>query len=74
MRRIYSELTGKIYSHGETFCSTAKKIGISASAMSAKLQGKSSFTITEVVAIGQLLDLSPEDYYSCFILPVEVRK
>lgn len=74
MRRIYTELTGKIYSNGETCHSMAKKIGISASAMSAKMQGKSSFTVEEAVAIGKVLSFTADDYYLCFIVPVEVRK
>lgn len=74
MRRIYAELTGKIYSHGETCRSIAKKIGISASAMSAKMQGKSSFTVEEAAAIGKILSLTADDYYPCFIVPVEIRK
>lgn len=74
MRRIYTELTGRIYSSGETFQSIAKKIGISASAMSSKMQGKSSFTVEEAVAIGKVLSFTADDYYLCFIVPVEVRK
>lgn len=74
MRRIYTELTGKIYSHGETCHSIANKIGISASAMSAKMQGKSSFTVEEAAAIGKILSLTADDYYPCFIEPVEIRK
>lgn len=74
MRRMYPELTGRIYSCGETCQSIAKKIGISASAMSAKMQGKSSFTVEEAAAIGKVLSLSANDYYPCFILPIEIRK
>ena len=74
MRRIYTELTGKIYSHNETCHSIAKKIGISASAMSAKMQGKSSFTVEEAAAIGKILSFAAADYYPCFILPIEIRK
>lgn len=74
MRRMYPELTGKIYSQGETCRSIANKIGISASAMSAKMQGKSSFTLEEAVAIGKILSLTADDYYPCFVLPVEIRK
>lgn len=74
MRRMYPELTGRIYSRGETCQSIAKKIGISASAMSAKMQGKSSFTVEEAAAIGKVLSLEANDYYPCFIAPVEIWK
>ena len=65
-----SELNGLIVAKGETCSSMATQIGISPQAMSAKMTGKSTFTATEIAAIGHILQLSQDDYYRLFILPV----
>ena len=69
-KKPYSELNGLIVAKGETCSSMATQIGISPQAMRAKMTGKSTFTATEIAAIGHILQLSQDDYYRLFILPV----
>ena len=37
--------------------------------MSDKMTGKSQFTSAEIASIGNILNLSPKQYYSCFVKP-----
>lgn len=69
--RMHKNLRSKIWDLGYTNAEVAAAIGISAQAMSDKMTGKSRFTSVEMAAIGQLLKLSPEQYYTFFIKPIE---
>lgn len=69
-KKPYSELNGFIVANGETCSSIANQIGISPQAMSAKMTGKSSFTASEIAAMGHILHLPQDKYYSLFIFPV----
>lgn len=66
----YLKLQGRITAKGETCTSLAKKVNISAQAMSQKMQLKSYFTAQEIEKMGKILNLSPDEYYTLFIEPI----
>lgn len=50
-------LKAKIMENGENQCSTAKAIGISANSLGRKINGKSEFTVSEIVGISKFLHI-----------------
>lgn len=71
LKKVYPALYAAICKSGYLQAEVAAGIGISPQAMSDKMTGRSCFTIREVTAIGLFLNLSPEQYYSLFIRPLE---
>ena len=69
--KTHKALRSRIFSLGYTSAQVAAEIGISAQSMSDKMTCKSSFTSSEMAAIGKLLKLSPNEYYTLFIEPIE---
>ena len=69
--KTHNDLRIRISYFGYTSAEVAAAIGISAQAMSDELTFKSRFTSFEMAAIGKLLKLSPEQYYTFFIKPIE---
>ena len=57
MKLKYSKLLGKIKECDLTQETLAKKIGINKATLSAKLNGKFSFTVKEMLAIGMALNI-----------------
>lgn len=57
----YSKLLGRIKECGLTQKALAKAIGISNSTLSAKLNNKNVFTITETADICRILDISKHE-------------
>lgn len=70
--KIYKKLHGHIVGKGLTDKEVAAAIGISAQAMSDKIQGKTSFSLEQVVAIGTYLNFSDADYRKYFIIPQSI--
>ena len=70
-KKPYAELNGRIVANNENCSSIAQQIGISVQAMSARMTGKIPFTAIEMSAIGNILNLSKEEYYQLFILPAD---
>ena len=54
----FSKLLGRIKEFGFTQKTLAKGIGISSSTLSAKLNNKNAFTVTEIACICRVLDIS----------------
>jgi hypothetical protein len=69
--KTHKDLRSRIFSLGYTNSEVAAAIGMSAQTLSDKLTYKSRFTSLEMAAIGKLLKLSPEEYYTFFIKPIE---
>lgn len=61
MKFNYSKLLGRIKECGFTQAILAKAIGINKATLSAKLNNKNVFLITEVTAICKLLDISKHE-------------
>lgn len=70
----YRQLHGRIVSQGETCASVAAKLHISAQAMSQKMQMKSYFTAREMVFLGEILHLAPDEYYTLLIQPLTTER
>ena len=66
----YQKLYGRIVAQGETCTSVAKKMNISAQAMSQKMHLKSYFTAKEMEMMGKILGFSPSEYYTLLIEPL----
>lgn len=66
---LHYKLHRTIQDAGYTDKEIAKAIYISPQAMSDKMTGKSQFTSAEIASIGNILNLSPKQYYSCFVKP-----
>mgnify|MGYP004634876663 FL=1 len=66
---LHYKLHRTIQDAGYTDKEIAKAIYISPQAMSDKMTGKSQFTSAEIASIGNFLNLSPKQYYSCFVKP-----
>lgn len=66
----YRQLHGRIVASGYSCADVAKKLNISAQAMSQKMQMKSYFTAREIAALGQMLDFAPDEYYTLLIKPI----
>ena len=64
----YSKLLGKIKECGLTQKSLAKAIGISNSTLSAKLNNKNVFTLTETADICRTLDISKHEIGEYFFV------
>lgn len=74
MRMDYSYLRGKIIENCKSNCNYAKKIGISNTELSNKLNNKSSFTHKQICDSIQILNLTENDITKCFFLPLKVEK
>ena len=66
MRYNYSKLLGKIKERGYTQEKLAKEIRRDKSSMSAKLNGKSAFTTTEIDCICKVLDIPNSEIVDYF--------
>lgn len=66
----YRQLYGRIVTEGETCASLADKLKISSQAMSRKMQLKSYFTALELARMGEVLHLTPDEYYTLLIRPI----
>ena len=62
----YSKLLGKIRERGYTQETLAKKIGLSACSMNLTLNNKREFRQDEILELGKLLEIEPDDYGSYF--------
>lgn len=62
----YSKLLGKIREQGYTQETLAKKIGLSACSMNLTLNNKREFRQDEILELGKLLDIEPDDYGAYF--------
>ena len=62
----YSKLLGRIKECGYTQEKLAKEIGRDKSSVSAKLNGKSAFTTTEIDSICKVLDISNSEIVDYF--------
>lgn len=69
--KTHKALRSRIFNLNYTSAEVAAKIGISAQSMSDKMTCKSRFTSSEMAAIGKILKLSPKEYYTFFIEPIE---
>lgn len=63
MRYNYSKLKGRIKEKYNTQAEFAKALGISATALSQKLNNSKKFTQTEITKAGQLLDVNDFNAY-----------
>lgn len=66
----YRQLHGRIVASGYSCADIAKKLNISAQAMSQKMQMKSYFTTLELARLGEILHLTPDEYYTLLIRPI----
>ena len=74
MRKPYSALMSAIFLKDMTCKDVAACIGMSPQAFSRKMQRKSSFTASEIAAIGKILSIPEEDYFRVFIKPAAAKK
>lgn len=63
-----NKLKGKIRSNGYTYKSLAKKMNISTTTMSNKINQKNDLTLKELNMFAEILDLSREDITDIFHL------
>ena len=64
-----NKLLGKIKENGISVSDLAKRLGVSRPTITAKIQNKRSFTIDEMVAIRNELELSADDCKTIFFVP-----
>lgn len=69
----YAKLLGKIRECGLTQADLAEKIGIHKGTLSAKLNNQFSFTIKEMLAIGEVLEI-PQGELGDYFFAEEVQK
>lgn len=62
----FKKLRGKILERGLTHSQMAKEMGINSSTFSAKINGQTDWTRTEMIMIRSLLDLTPNEFYAIF--------
>ena len=72
--KAHKELRSRMLKLDYTSAEVAAKIGISAQSMSDKMNCRSYFKSSEMAAIGNILKLSPNEYYTLFIKPIESYK
>lgn len=60
-------LKGKIVENGYTLSSLREELGISSTAITRKMQGKSEFKLSEVNKIKTLLNISNEETIKIFL-------
>ena len=65
----YAKLRGRIKEYGLTHEDLANKINIAQSTFSAKLNNKYDFTITEIKAISNVLEISRDEIGLYFFYP-----
>lgn len=51
----------------------AEAAGLSRSAFSARMHRRADFTVGEMLAIGRVLDLQPDDYYRVFMAEADAQ-
>ena len=69
----YSKLTGRIVEKCKTKGNFAEKMGITDTTISAKLNGKSQFSQTEIIKAADILDIPSSEIPIYFFTP-EVQK
>lgn len=69
----YSYLRGKIIENCKSNYAYAKKIGISNTELSNKLNNKSSFTQKQISDSIKILNLNENDIMKCFFYPLGVE-
>lgn len=67
-----NKLIGKIKEQGKTIQQMAAEVGISLTAMSRKINGKTQFTREEIEKIADLLELTNEELLAIFFSDVKV--
>lgn len=66
----YAKLKGRMVEENMTQAEMAEKIGISLSALNAKMSGKREFTVQEAAMICQLLKIEePKEYFFVQAIP-----
>ena len=66
MRTPYKALRIKIMEKDITQREVARQAGISPSTMSARMSGQRPFDAQEMQSIGEILDISPQEYWQYF--------
>lgn len=74
MKVEHNFLKGKIVEKYGSQKEFAKAMGISFRLLSLKLNGSSDFSSEQMYAFGHMLNLSENEYYNAFILPIELKK
>lgn len=72
---IFAKLKGRLREKGYSQNSLAKEIGITVQALNAKLNGRSSFTISEAINISKILDIKePQEFFFDSFVPKMQQK
>lgn len=69
MKKPFSALQGLFIENVLTCRDVAISVGLSPQTMSSKMQGKSFFTVAEMLKIGRQFNLTPEEYTKYFYVP-----
>lgn len=59
-------LKGEFYIRGFSCAEIARRLGITSNTLSFKMNGKSTFSIGEAIAIGDILKLKPDELIEIF--------